>query len=143
MEPKGLSVENGVVIPEAELRESSSRSGGPGGQHVNKVSTRITLRWAPKSSSALSEVQISRLVEALGSRLSKQGEIVIHVDGSRSQSQNRQVARERLVEIVREGIKAPTQRKKTRPTKASRLRRLDAKQRRSDIKKARRPPSEE
>jgi ribosome-associated protein len=134
-----LVVRPDLTIPDSELEESVSRSGGPGGQHVNKTSTRVTLRWSIATSAALTELQRQRLLERLAPRLTKEGELVLSVDASRSQLQNREAARERLAHIVSDGLKVPTRRVKTKPTKGSSQRRIDTKKKRSSVKKSRGP----
>ena len=136
--PEDLEVRRGLVIPGEELRETASRSGGPGGQHVNKASTRVTLRWRLESSSALSEAQRTRLSRRLASRLTRAGDLVIHAGGARSRARNRERARERLAELVREGVAVRRARRPTRPSGASRKRRLEGKRRRSSVKSSRR-----
>ncbi len=134
-----LEVQPGLVIPGAELREAASRSGGPGGQHVNKTSTRVTLRWNPGESSCLSAAQRARLRRKLGPRLTRSGDVVVHARRHRSRARNRALARERLAELVRDALATPRARVATRPSRASRERRLEAKRRRSALKRLRRP----
>ena len=135
-----LFVQRGLVVPASELQLVATRSGGPGGQNVNKVATRVTLRWSPARSAALSEAQRERLLLRLASRLTKEGELVLHVDTSRSQAANREEARARLAEVVREALKVPRKRRKTRPTRGSQRRRVEAKKQRGDVKRLRRRP---
>jgi ribosome-associated protein len=137
----GLRVRRGLVIPEDELRVDVSRSGGPGGQNVNKVATRVTLRWRMLASRVLDDGQRERLQRRLATRLTRTGELLVHVDSSRSQARNREIARTRMAEIVRRGLAEPRVRRATRPTRASRERRLGQKQRRSQAKQARRRPA--
>jgi ribosome-associated protein len=138
--PEGLVVRRGLVIPEDELHVEFSRSGGPGGQNVNKVATRVTLRWGLAASRAVGEAQRERLQRRLAARLTRAGELLVHVDESRSQARNREIARRRLAETVRRALAEPRVRRATRPTKASRERRLAGKQRRSKVKRQRRAP---
>lgn len=135
-----LHVKRGVVIPGDELIWTAARGGGPGGQHVNKTSTKVVLRWWPAHSRALGPRQKERLLKALASRLTGDGELVLSVDESRSQSGNLRLARERLAELVRQGLVVPKVRRATRPTKGSQRRRLASKKRRSDIKRQRGRP---
>jgi ribosome-associated protein len=135
----GLAVQPGLVIPEAELWEAASRAGGPGGQHVNKTSTRVTLRWNALSSACLTAAQRETLRRRLASRLTVGGELVVHARRERSQARNRALARARLAELVREALAPRTPRVATRPTRASRQRRLEQKRRRAARKRARRP----
>ncbi|MHC5209822.1 MAG: alternative ribosome rescue aminoacyl-tRNA hydrolase ArfB [Planctomycetota bacterium] len=140
-EPDGLYVKRGLVIPESELRVEVSHSGGPGGQNVNKVATRVSLRWRMTASRALSDAQRDRLAERLATRLTRTGELLVHVDESRSQARNREIARKRLAGIVRRALAVPRVRRATRPTRASRERRLGQKQRRARTKQQRRRPA--
>ena len=132
-----LEVRPGLQIPEAELSEQASRAGGPGGQKVNKTSSRVTLRWSVANSAALSERQRARLIARLGPRLTRDGELVLHAQRSRSQAGNRELARARLVELVRAALVERAPRRATRPTRASRERKLEAKRRRSARKRER------
>ena len=89
MTPDGVRVRPDLLIPEDELHTSISRSGGPGGQHVNKTSSRVTLRWSVTESGVLSDAQRARLMKNLAARLTQAGELVLHADTERSQSRNR------------------------------------------------------
>ncbi len=131
-----LEVQPGVTIPGNELSESHSRSGGPGGQHVNTTSSRITLRWIIPDS-ALPQALRDRLIQRLGSRLTTRGELIVHSDGRRSQLRNRESARERLAEIVRGALVQQKKRRATRPTRGSQRRRVQAKKQRGDRKRLR------
>jgi ribosome-associated protein len=137
MKREGLEVRPGLRIPEEELTEQASRAGGPGGQKVNKTSSRVTLRWSIARSAALSERQRARLLARLRSRLTREGELVLHSQRSRSQAGNRELARARLAELVRAALIEPSPRRATQPTRASRERKLDAKRRRSARKRER------
>jgi ribosome-associated protein len=144
MERDDLEVRSGLVIPAAELTWSVSRSGGPGGQNVNKLSTKVTVRWCIAESAVLSDAWRARLLTRLAPRLTKQGELVVHVDSSRSQLDNRREARQRLAEIVREALHVAKKRRPTKPTKGSKRRRLAAKKQRGDTKRLRgRPPRDD
>jgi ribosome-associated protein len=132
-----LQVRPGLQIPEDELSEQASRAGGPGGQKVNKTSSRVTLRWSVANSAALSERQRARLLARLGPRLTRDGDLVLHAQRSRSQAGNRELARARLVELVRAALVERAPRRATQPTRASRERKLDAKRRRSVRKRER------
>ena len=135
-----LPVRQGLTIPAAELSWSASRASGPGGQNVNKLSTRVSLRWNVATSGALGDVWRARLLEKLASRLTKAGELVVHADEARSQLDNRLEARRRLAEIVDKALHVPKKRRPTKPTKGSKKRRLDAKSRRGQTKKLRGRP---
>jgi ribosome-associated protein len=132
-------VRRGLVIPGSELREQASRAGGPGGQHVNKANTRVTLRWSIASSSVLSDAQRARIALRLATRLTRGGERVIHAADERSRARNRALARERLAALVRSALAQRRPRRPTRPSAGSRERRLGAKQRRGELKRGRRP----
>ncbi len=135
-----LRVRRGLVIPAAELRETASRSSGPGGQHVNTSSTRVTLRWNVETSPTLSDRQRTRLLSRLAHRLTRDGELILHAGRARSRARNRERVRERLVELVSEGLAVPRKRVATRPSAGARTRRLQQKKRRSATKSGRRPP---
>jgi len=135
-----LRVRRGVVIPEAELRETASRASGPGGQHVNKTSTRVTLRWNAVRSNALSDTQRARVLERLATRITRGGDLVIHAERYRSQSRNRALARTLLADLVSDALRVARRRVATKPSRASRERSLEAKKRRSKVKKTRAAP---
>ncbi len=136
---EGLRVRRGLVIPESELSESVSRSSGPGGQHVNKTSTRVTLRWNVRCSDVLSDVQRNRLLSRLQHRLTTQGELVLHAS-SRSQARNREAVRERLASVVQEALATQRTRVPSKPSKRSVSRGIAAKKRKTETKRARRRP---
>lgn len=125
------------VIPEQELEESFIRSGGPGGQNVNKVASAVQLRFDIPRSAVLDAPTKARLRQLGGRRVSIDGVLIITARAHRDQERNRAEARERLAELVREAATPPKIRKKTRPTKASKLRRLAGKQHRAQQKKQR------
>ena len=127
-----IEVGRGVRIPAGELRQLASRSSGPGGQHVNKSATRVTLRWNVRCSEALEDLERARLLERLASRLTRDGE------ASRSRARNLEAARDRLAELVADALEVPRSRRPTRPTMASRSRHREAKQQRSGLKRSRR-----
>ena len=136
-----LEIQRGITIPAWELWWTASRSGGPGGQHANKTSSRVTLHWSVSQSSALSPAMKARALRKLRSRLTGEGELLVSVDTTRSQHQNRELARERLAQIVRDSLKVPKRRVATKPTKGSQRRHIEAKKARGDTKKMRKKPS--
>lgn len=138
MSQQELYITERLSIPPSELRVQFSTSGGPGGQHANKTSTKATLRWNIRESQVLHPAQLMRLQQSLGHRLTQGGELIIHNSESRSQSWNAEAARERLVELVRQALIIPKKRKKTKPTQASVERRLQSKRRQSERKAERR-----
>jgi ribosome-associated protein len=135
-----LPIRRNLVIPASELVESASRAGGPGGQHVNKTSTRVTLRWNARESGALSDAQRARLLARLGPRVARSGDLLVHAGRFRSRAKNREAARERLAEIVRDALRTKRRRVPTRPGKAARERRLQQKKHRSATKRTRTRP---
>lgn len=138
-----IPLAGGRVIPGSELSEQVSLSGGPGGQHANKTSSRVTLVWNVAASVKLTEATRARLLERLGNRLTKDGVLQVSVDANRSQHLNRETARERLAEWVSEALKVERKRRKTKPSKGAKQRRIDGKKRRSALKKGRSRPSED
>ena len=136
-----LEITRTLSIPMAELRVSFSRSSGAGGQHVNKVSTRVEMRFDVARSGTLSEGQRAMLLKRLVSRLTATGVLVVNSDRHRTQGQNREDCQERLVAILAQALKPPPpKRRKTRPGRAAQRRRLDAKKRQGEKKSSRRRP---
>ena len=132
--PEELVVNQQVAIPRAELTFRATKSGGPGGQHVNTSSTRIELLWNPSLSRALDDASRARVLQKLSSRLDADGNVRIVASDSRSQRQNRTSAEDRLVELVRQALVIPKKRKATKPSKAAKARRVDEKKRRGKTK---------
>jgi ribosome-associated protein len=128
-----LSVTPAIQIPEAELDERFVRASGPGGQNVNKVSTAVELRFRVVTSGLPEDVK-ARLIALAGQRMTKDGVLLIDSREHRTQAQNRSAARDRLAALIRLAAKRPKSRTKTRPTRASRERRLGAKVQRSRVK---------
>ncbi len=126
-----------ISLDEAELGESFVRSSGPGGQNVNKVSTAVELRFDVGQSPSLPDPVKSRLMRLAGHRMTKDGVLIIQADRFRTQDANRKDARERLVELVKAATIVPKKRIKTKPTRASKERRVDGKKKRSTVKKMR------
>lgn len=133
-----LTVSRRLVIPERELEWRFSRSGGPGGQHSNKVSTRAELRWNVRESEAVSEGARAILLERLASRLDADGTLRVVDAETRSQRENRARARERMREILQAALAPRKRRRPTKPSRASKRRRLEAKRRHSEKKQRRR-----
>ncbi len=140
MEP--LRINARLILPPNELHVSFSRSGGPGGQNVNKVATRVQLRFCVLESPSLGERRRARLVRQLGNRLTKAGEVVVHASSHRERGRNLEEARQRLASLLRTGLQVPKRRKATKPTRASKRKRLDAKRKRGDLKRSRRPDAD-
>ncbi|MDT4945100.1 MAG: ribosome-associated protein [Pseudonocardiales bacterium] len=138
--PPGRGLPDGLVIPDAELLERFSRSSGPGGQSVNTTDSRVELRWDVAASGALSDTQRTRLMERLGSRLDD-GALTIAASEHRSQLQNRTAARARLAMLLTDALAPPPPaRRATRPSRAAKQRRVDAKRRRGELKANRSRP---
>ena len=134
-----LTISRALRIPRRELTFRATRSGGPGGQHVNTSSTRVELWWDVAGSPSLSDAQRQRLLEQLAARIDGSGQLRLVSSGTRSQTQNRAEVTARFQRIVREALVIPRLRRPTQPTKASKQRRLAAKRRRSEIKQRRGP----
>lgn len=132
-----IHLKNGLIIPEHELEITTSRAGGPGGQHVNKTDSRITVRWNVKTTSVLNEYQKELIQEKLSSRLTSEGDLIVHNSESRSQLQNRKNALANLANEIETALKVPKKRKPTRVSKSAQAARLDTKSHRGDIKKMR------
>jgi ribosome-associated protein len=132
-----LRVTDQITIADWELSESFTRSSGPGGQNVNKVSTAVELRFEAARSPNLPEPVKTRLRRLAGRRWTLEGAIVLRVEDTRSQARNREIARDRLVELIEKATHRPKRRIATKPTKGSVRRRLTAKKQRGDIKAAR------
>ena len=138
-----LEIGPNLRLTRAEREFRASRSGGPGGQHVNTSSTRIELWWNVASSPTLTEPQRARLLAALASRLDGDGRLRLVSSASRSQLRNREDATERLRDLVARALVVPKRRKRTKPSRAAKAARLEAKRRRSAIKRERRRPGTE
>jgi ribosome-associated protein len=132
-----IRVTDTISIGEDEIEESFVRSSGPGGQNVNKLSTAVQLRFDARRSPSLPNDVAIRLMRIAGKRLTKDGVIVLIAQSHRTQERNRADARERLVQMIQEASVRPVPRRATKPTKASKKKRLEGKKIRSDIKKMR------
>jgi ribosome-associated protein len=127
-----------ISLDEREIAETFVRASGPGGQNVNKLSTAVQLRFDARHSPSLAPDVRARLERLAGSRLTRDGVVVIIAQRHRTQARNRQDALDRLIELIRQAAVAPVKRRATRPTKASRERRIEGKKRRGGIKHLRR-----
>ena len=132
-----LEVTPSLVIEDAELEERFVRASGPGGQNVNKVATAVELRFNAAASPSISPDVLVRLRTLAGSRMTTDGVLLIDARRHRTQAQNREDARERLVELLRQALVKPRRRRKTRPTRGSIEQRIQSKRKRSDIKRRR------
>lgn len=141
MEP--LRINSRLVLPPDELEVRFSRSGGPGGQNVNKLETQVELRFNLKTSAVLGETRRIRLLQALGHRVSNEGVLQVRCSSHRHRARNLDEARERMVELISKSLHIPKGRKATRPTKGSKKRRVDAKTRRGQVKRLRRRPGQD
>jgi len=136
-----LQVSDALSIPRNELDVRVSRASGAGGQHINKTSSRVEIFWNVAGSRALTEEQRSRLTQKLASRLTTEGTIRVVASDMRSQSRNRDLAEERLADLVRQALIIPKKRRATKPTRAAKEARLESKKRHSTKKRDRRTTS--
>jgi ribosome-associated protein len=132
-----------LAIPDADLAMTFVRSSGPGGQNVNKVATAVQLRFDLAGTTVLSEPVKARLRALAGRRVTDAGDLLIIARDHRTQEQNRSEAQRRLTELIRRALVAPRPRKPTRPTRASKERRLESKAHRQGVKRTRRGPTED
>jgi ribosome-associated protein len=130
-------------VPESEIYFQASRSGGPGGQHVNRRATRVEACWNVLESPGLTDDERARILEKLASRIGKDGVLRVVAEDERSQHRNKELAKQRLRELVAGALHVPKPRKKTRPPKAVAEKRLEEKSRRKQIKGLRKPPDPE
>lgn len=133
-----LPVTERIVIPAAELRVSFARSSGPGGQNVNKVETKVELRWRPAESGALDDRDREWLLRRLSHKLTTEGDLIVTSSRTRDQSRNREDARAKMVRLIAAALERPKRRRRTRPTGQSVRRRLEEKKLRGRVKSARR-----
>jgi len=132
-----LTITPSLSLDESELHETFVRSAGPGGQNVNKVATAVQLRFDVRNSPSLNDEVRKRLIALAGKRLSTEGVLLIEARRFRTQEQNREDARTRLAALVRQATVPPKARRPTRPSRASKERRIESKQRRSQTKRLR------
>ena len=132
-----IPIKNGIIIPEKELTITTSRAGGPGGQHVNKANTKITIHWNPIESAALTYEQKELIIKNLSHQLTTDGILVLHNRSTRSQAQNKQLAYDELAKRLRKALHVPKKRMKTKPSFGTKEKRLKVKKQRSEIKKLR------
>ncbi len=138
-----IAITPDIAIDESELEERFVQASGPGGQNVNKVATAVQLRFDVANSPSLSGYVRARLRTIAGKRMTREGVLVIDARRHRTQERNREDARERLIELIRKAAERPTPRRPTKPTLASKKRRLETKSARARIKKARGRPEVE
>lgn len=132
-----LHVKNGITIPEHEIEITTSRAGGPGGQHVNRTESRITIRWNVKNTKALNDEQKERVLKNLETRLTTEGDLIVSNKSTRSQTQNKENALAILAQLVSKALFVPKKRMATRIPKAAKEKRFQAKKHRGEIKKMR------
>jgi ribosome-associated protein len=132
-----IPITRSIAIDDSELIETATRAGGPGGQHVNTTDSAVILRFDVGASPGLPMAVKNRLADLAGSRLTRDGVLVLRSEGSRSQLLNRQEVRERLFALIKEATIVPKKRRPTKPTRASQTRRVDGKVRRSAVKAGR------
>lgn len=132
-----IPITRSISIDSDELQESFTRAGGLGGQHVNTTDSAVLLRFDVGASPSLPDAVKNRLAVLAGSRLTRDGVLVLRSEGARSQLLNRQEVRERLVELIREATIVPKRRRPTKPSKAAKAKRLDGKTKRSSVKSLR------
>jgi ribosome-associated protein len=137
-----LRVNSRLLLPASELRADFARAGGPGGQNVNKVASKVQLRFDVQNSRVLGEERKRRIRERLAGRLTASGELVLQASRYRSQARNMEDARDRLAQLLREALQTARTRVATRPTRGSKLRRQDAKKQPGALKRSRREQGE-
>ncbi len=138
-----MRITDQLHIDDAEIEVQTTTSRGPGGQHVNRSETRVVLRFNVVESPSLDEAQRSRILAKLGSRISREGVLQVAAEDHRSQARNRELAMERLAELLADALRREKPRRATRPTRASQKRRVDEKKRRGSVKQNRKKPEPE
>jgi ribosome-associated protein len=138
-----IQITDTIAIADEEIQERFVRASGPGGQHVNKTSTAVELRFDVRNSPSLPDPVKARMEVLAGSRLTLEGVLVLFAQGARSQEMNRQDAKARLVELIRRATEVPKRRRATKPTYSSKLKRLEGKSVRSAVKSARAKPRDD
>jgi len=141
--PSHLAVTSSLAIPLAEFQFEFARSGGPGGQNVNKVNSKAVLRWKPAESPSLPPAVRDRLLRLIGSKLTREGELLVMSQLTRDQGRNIDDCLDKVRALVLSAAKPPKTRRASRPTLASKVRRVEGKLRRSTTKKLRRKPDAE
>ena len=134
-----IQITRTITIDESEIQEYFVRASGPGGQNVNKVATTVQLRFDVANSRSLPEEVWKRLISLAGNRVTEDGILIIDARRFRTQGRNREDATDRLVKLIRNAAERPTIRRKTRPTLASKIRRLDSRHRSAESKRVRGP----
>lgn len=132
-----IPISRTIAIDSDELVESFTRASGPGGQHVNTTDSAVMLRFDVAASPSLPDAVKHRLAVIAGSRMTREGVLVLRSEGARSQLLNRQEVRDRLIEMIREALIVPKKRRPTKPGKAAKARRVDAKKARASVKQGR------
>jgi ribosome-associated protein len=133
----GVVINPELSIPRAELTYRATRSGGPGGQHVNTSSTRVELVWDVRQSPSITDEQRARLLQKLAKRITEDGLLRLNSSGSRSQHQNKEDVTERFARVIDQALQKPKPRRKTKPPRASKEARLKEKKQRSQTKSRR------
>jgi ribosome-associated protein len=135
-----LEVSHAIAIPLDEFQFETSRSGGPGGQNVNKVNSKVQLRWTPSTSPSLPDAVKARLLARVANKLTREGELLIASTRTRDQGRNTDDCLDKLRLLILEVLTPPKPRRATRPTHGSQIRRVESKQRRSETKRGRKAP---
>lgn len=131
------------TVPDDEIDFQASRSGGPGGQHANRRATRVEACWNVRESAGLTDEQRERILEKLASRIGRDGVLRVVAEDERSQHRNKELAKQRLRELVAQALHVPKPRKKKRPPPSVAEKRLEEKRRRKQVKELRKPPAPE